>query len=259
MSAGFELGRGEHGPSSHVLRADSSHAERRRGGPPLPGGRRAGDPSEHQGSTRERTPRRSADTSPSTHDVMLRRRRRTLVGVAAVLTVALAWGVTSLVTSLGSNSTDAVQSSASRQKPPHADAAAAVGAVAASTAPRSPSASPTPDPRCPRAATACVDLVAHKAWLQRAGKFTYGPVPMNPGAKRSPTPRGTFRVSWKDANHVSNEFNEPMPHAVFFAPGGIAFHQGSLKTSSHGCVHLTAGTATAFFNRLHVGAEVVVF
>jgi len=57
---------------------------------------------------------------------------------------------------------------------------------------------------------------------------------------RHATPRGTFQVSWKAGpNYASNICNEPMPWAVFFAPGGIAFHGGN--------------------EHLPVGAEVVVF
>jgi lipoprotein-anchoring transpeptidase ErfK/SrfK len=50
-----------------------------------------------------------------------------------------------------------------------------------------------------------------------------------------------------------------MPWAVFFAPGGIAFHGGSLTTPSHGCVHLTDENAYYYNDHLPVGAEVVVF
>ena len=43
------------------------------------------------------------------------------------------------------------------------------------------------------------------------------------------TPRGTFQVAWKAGpSLVSNIYHEPMPWATFFAPGGIAFHGGSL-------------------------------
>jgi hypothetical protein len=115
---------------------------------------------------------------------------------------------------------------------------------------------------CPAKATACVDLTRHLTWLQSAGKITFGPVQAEPGPPGSAhaTPRGTFRVSWKaGANFVSNIYNEPMPWAVFFAPGGIAFHGGSLTTPSHGCVHLTDQNAHYYNDHLPVGAEVVVF
>jgi lipoprotein-anchoring transpeptidase ErfK/SrfK len=52
---------------------------------------------------------------------------------------------------------------------------------------------------------------------------------------------------------------EPMPYAVFFAQGGIAFHGGSLTRPSHGCVHLRIGSARYYHDHLPVGAEVVVF
>jgi lipoprotein-anchoring transpeptidase ErfK/SrfK len=115
---------------------------------------------------------------------------------------------------------------------------------------------------CPAKATACVDLTRHLTWLQSAGRVTFGPVRAEPGPPGSAhaTPRGTFQVSWKaGATFVSNIYNEPMPWAVFFAPGGIAFHGGSLTTPSHGCVHLTDENAYYYNDHLPVGAEVVVF
>jgi hypothetical protein len=115
---------------------------------------------------------------------------------------------------------------------------------------------------CSAKATACVDLTRHLTWLQSAGRVTFGPVGAEPGPPGSAhaTPRGTFQVSWKAGrDFVSNIYNEPMPWAVFFAPGGIAFHGGSLTTPSHGCVHLTDQNARYYNDHLPVGAEVVVF
>jgi lipoprotein-anchoring transpeptidase ErfK/SrfK len=115
---------------------------------------------------------------------------------------------------------------------------------------------------CPAKATACVDLTRHLTWLQSAGRVTFGPVRAEPGPPGSAhaTPRGTFQVSWKaGATFISNIYNEPMPWAVFFASGGIAFHGGSLTTPSHGCVHLTDENAHYYNDHLPVGAEVVVF
>jgi lipoprotein-anchoring transpeptidase ErfK/SrfK len=115
---------------------------------------------------------------------------------------------------------------------------------------------------CPTAAAACVDLTAHLTWLQSGGKVTFGPLRMEPGAPGTPnaTPRGTFRVQWKAGpNYISDEYNEAMPWATFFAPGGIAFHGGSLTKPSHGCVHLTVANAHYYHDHLPIGAEVVVF
>jgi lipoprotein-anchoring transpeptidase ErfK/SrfK len=113
---------------------------------------------------------------------------------------------------------------------------------------------------CPRAASACVDLSDHITWLQSGGQVTYGPVRMEPGGRSDPTPRGVFHVAWKaGAHYISTSFGVPIPYAVFFAPGGIAFHAGSLSSSSHGCVHLRLHDARYYHDHLPIGAEVDVF
>lgn len=116
---------------------------------------------------------------------------------------------------------------------------------------------------CPAAAAACVDLARHLTWLQSDGRVGFGPVRMEPGKPGSgphATPTGTFHVEWKAGpDLISNIYNEPMPWATFFAPGGVAFHGGSLSQWSHGCVHLTVADAHYYNEHLPVGAEVVVF
>jgi L,D-transpeptidase catalytic domain len=153
---------------------------------------------------------------------------------------------------------------------PAGDAASRVAAIHV----LSPSARATPDAAgnpalsgkarssCPAAASACVDLSDHLTWLQRDGHISYGPVRMEPGppGTQHATPRGTFHVQWKAGPHyISTTYHEPMPYAVFFAPGGVAFHGGSLTTPSHGCVHLDIGSARYYHGHLPVGAEVAVF
>ena len=128
--------------------------------------------------------------------------------------------------------------------------AAAGGVVLSSHARRS----------CPPKATACADLEDHLTWLQSGGRITYGPVRMKPGARRDPTPRGIWHVAWKaGAHYISTSFGIPIPYAVFFAPGGIAFHAGSLGSSSHGCIHLRLADARRYHDDLPDGEEVVVF
>jgi hypothetical protein len=132
----------------------------------------------------------------------------------------------------------------------------------AATAANGTGLSPSARRSCPAAASACVDLSARLTWLQSDGAITYGPVHMEPGPAGTPhtTPRGTFHVEWKaGAHYLSTEYHEPMPYAVFFAPGGIAFHGGSLSLPSHGCIHLDIGSARYYHDHLPVGAEVVVF
>src|SRR5262249_16950160 len=86
-------------------------------------------------------------------------------------------------------------------------------------------------PPCPAAPTPGVERARPIGWLQSAGKVVFGPVRAEPGPPGSAhaTPRGTFQVSWKAGpGFISNIYHDPMPWAVFFAAGGIAFHGGSL-------------------------------
>ena len=104
---------------------------------------------------------------------------------------------------------------------------------------------------------ACVDLSAKRVWLVQGGEVVRS-APMTSGRPGERTPTGTFHVTWKDADHVSSEFDgAPMPWSVFFN-GGIAFHTGSLSQQSAGCIHLSDSVARTFFRTLSVGDTVVV-
>jgi lipoprotein-anchoring transpeptidase ErfK/SrfK len=145
------------------------------------------------------------------------------------------------------------------------------GAAGAAPAPAAPVPVPVaaPAPAVPAASTivagtpcrstarACVELGSNRAWLIRNGVVETGPVPITSGRKGYRTPRGTFRVSFKNRDHVSSIYGAAMPYSVFFN-GGIAFHQGSLKQQSHGCIHLSRTAAKAFFGSLVRGDVVQV-
>ncbi len=104
---------------------------------------------------------------------------------------------------------------------------------------------------------ACVSLSQHKAWLLNDGQIVYGPVHAEGGRTGWSTPIGTFAVQYKAEHYVSKEFNAPMPFAVFFLPG-IALHEGSASTPSHGCVHLSASAAQTFFHDMSSGEAVQI-
>ena len=73
------------------------------------------------------------------------------------------------------------------------------------------------------------------------------------------TPRGQWNAYWLSKYHRSSIYNNaPMPFAVFFAPGGIAFHEGNTETESAGCVRLSRANAERWFNSLQVGDRVEV-
>jgi lipoprotein-anchoring transpeptidase ErfK/SrfK len=103
-----------------------------------------------------------------------------------------------------------------------------------------------------------------RAWLIDANGSILRTVPALGGRSGHETPRGRFRVIRKDKDHYSSLYTvggtgrrAPMPYYVQFAPA-IGFHQGSLGTRSHGCVHLRREDAQAFFRTLQIGDEVVV-
>lgn len=116
---------------------------------------------------------------------------------------------------------------------------------------------------CPAAAAACVDLAEKITWLQGAGKVTYGPVRVQaspPGAPDA-TRAGTFRVAGNAGpGYLSTAYRHLTPWALFFAPGGIAFCEGSLsQPAEDGCVDLALTAARFYSQHLPAGAEVVVF
>lgn len=110
---------------------------------------------------------------------------------------------------------------------------------------------------CPITDGACVSLSQRKIWLLSGGQIVYGPVHAEPGRTGWSTPVGTFHVLYKAQHYVSKEFNAPMPYSVFFA-NGVALHEGSATTPSHGCVHLSLAAAETFFHDMSVGDTVQV-
>lgn len=118
---------------------------------------------------------------------------------------------------------------------------------------------------CSTGARSCVDLESQQAWLIADGKVVRGPVKISSGGAGKETPVGhSFRVYRKEKDHKSGEFRmadgrpAPMPWAVFFADGGIAFHAGDPARASSGCIHLPAADAQAWFEHLQIGDQVQV-
>ncbi len=133
-----------------------------------------------------------------------------------------------------------------------------------------------PGTPCTKSATACVSIGAKKSWL-----FTKDEVgntvidrtaTVSTGGPGKETPLGDFVVEWKNKNHRSSEYfaphgckpgtpgclGAPMNWAVFFAQGGIAFHEGTLNQRSSGCVRLNAADAEYYYTSLKLGDKVEV-
>jgi hypothetical protein len=141
----------------------------------------------------------------------------------------------------------------------HAAISFAIAAGCAALTPAMAAAAQSAAAPCGAAAAACISLSSQQAWLLSGGQVTYGPIPITSGRPGHRTPPGVFHVLWKDKNHRSSIFhNAPMPYSVFFTDTGIAFHEGSLRVPSHGCIHLSHSAAMTFFNKLSVGQVVQV-
>ncbi|MGQ0843390.1 MAG: L,D-transpeptidase [Sporichthyaceae bacterium] len=85
------------------------------------------------------------------------------------------------------------------------------------------------------------------------------------GAKRTPTRYGTYRIYWKNIDHVSSLYGSAMPFAMFYS-GGQAVHYSSdfarngYSGRSHGCVNTRDWSKTqALFRSVGVGTKVVVY
>ena len=155
--------------------------------------------------------------------------------------------------------------------PAAAPAPAGGSGGSATKAPSTPKATATPRPTVTRAkvalvpgtpctatAKACVDIAEGRAWLFDDGNVTRGPVHIMTGDEDDPTPIGTFHVQWKAEQYTSRQYLVQMPYSMFFADGGIAFHEGRQDTASGGCVKLGHDDAVAWFASLQVGDEVQV-
>ena len=140
-----------------------------------------------------------------------------------------------------------------RAAAPPADAAQNTGSKPAPPGPALVAGTP-----CTVTARACVALTERLAWLIEGGTIRRGPVHIQHGDAADPTPRGTFRVQWKAEQYTSREYLTQMPYSVFFADGGIAFHEGTQDNPSAGCVKLGHADAEAFFYFLQKGDEVQI-
>ena len=102
------------------------------------------------------------------------------------------------------------------------------------------------------------------------------------------TPKGTFPVLSKDADHISSTYGSivdasgntlvgdytqgqpipaggrykgaPMPHALQLTTGGIWMHEGLVTSApeSHGCIRLPREMAKIFFDNTPVGTPVII-
>ncbi|WP_284734565.1 L,D-transpeptidase family protein [Sphingosinicella terrae] len=82
------------------------------------------------------------------------------------------------------------------------------------------------------------------------------------GANEKPTPLGEFPILEKDADHVSNLYDAPMPHMMRLTWDGVALH-GSPELrddlATRGCIGLPREFAALLFGVARVGDRVIVW
>ncbi len=84
--------------------------------------------------------------------------------------------------------------------------------------------------------------------------------PVCTGTKRKATPRGTFRITQKDADHVSNIYDVPMPYFMRLTDYGIGLHVGDVfrTPASHGCIRMTPEACEPLYRLAPSGTRVVI-
>ncbi|MFG2139383.1 L,D-transpeptidase family protein [Streptomyces sp. NPDC048650] len=114
---------------------------------------------------------------------------------------------------------------------------------------------PNREGQCPSRAgrVVCVDLARQIVWVQQDGRVIFKPVAMRSGRPTMETRTGSYRIYWKNKNHVSSLYHTPMPFAQFF-DGGEALHgvydDVYAGSGSHGCINLAWEDAQRLWNVL---------
>jgi lipoprotein-anchoring transpeptidase ErfK/SrfK len=132
-----------------------------------------------------------------------------------------------------------------------------------------------------------VSLSEQHAYFYK-GKRLVGESTVSTGKPGFSTPPGSYKVVWKDRDHISTVFGDyvddfgnvtksnidarkdsrpkgshfdgaRMPFAMFFR-SGYAMHQGYVPpyAASHGCIRVPAEMAEHFFNAAELGTPVLV-
>jgi lipoprotein-anchoring transpeptidase ErfK/SrfK len=118
--------------------------------------------------------------------------------------------------------------------------------------------------RCRTGTVVCIDKTSKVVRLVQNGKVAMT-LDARFGKAGYETREGTFRVTRKSRDHVSNTYFVWMPYALFFAGGQAVHFSPTFRrighvSGSHGCVNLRdIDDARKLFDRVPVGSTVVVY
>ncbi|WP_413061896.1 L,D-transpeptidase family protein [Sphingomonas carotinifaciens] len=104
-----------------------------------------------------------------------------------------------------------------------------------------------------------IDLAAQTISAFRDG-YEIGAAAILYGADNKPTPLGVFPILEKDADHVSNLYDAPMPYMLRLTRDGVAIHASDVRFgyATHGCIGVPPGFARRLFAAAKLGDTVIV-
>ena len=104
-----------------------------------------------------------------------------------------------------------------------------------------------------------IDLGAETLSVFRAG-YEIGTAAIIFGAEGKETPLGTFPITQKDKDHVSNLYDAPMPYMLRLTNDGISIHASEIRyeNATHGCIGIPLGLAKKLFGVVKLGDKVIV-
>lgn len=104
-----------------------------------------------------------------------------------------------------------------------------------------------------------VDLAAQVVSIFRDG-YEIGTAAIIYGADNMPTPLGVFPILQKDADHVSNLYDAPMPYMLRLTNDGISIHGSDVQegAATHGCIGVPTAFARKLFGVAKLGDRVII-
>jgi hypothetical protein len=104
-----------------------------------------------------------------------------------------------------------------------------------------------------------VDLKAQTLSVFKGG-YEIGAAVILYGADNKPSPLGAFPITQKDADHVSNLYDAPMPYMLRLTNDGVAIHGSDVKwgNATHGCIGVPTAFARKLFGVTKLGDIVIV-
>lgn len=104
-----------------------------------------------------------------------------------------------------------------------------------------------------------VDLKARTLSVFRNG-HEIGATAILKGYGEKPTPTGVFPITEKDADHVSNIYDAPMPYMLRLTNDGISIHGSKVEIgyATNGCIGVPEAFAAKLFRQARLGDKVII-